>query len=73
MAMLTLPKAHQTQLRGKPVAGTWRLRETCQGNALELFRFGGSWSLASPAVTIHRAPGQVLLFDAGEVFVPESR
>jgi hypothetical protein len=73
MAMLTLPKAHQTQLRGKPVAGIWRLRETCQGNVLELFRFGGSWSLASPAVTIHRAPGQVLLFDAGEVFVPESR
>jgi hypothetical protein len=73
MAMLTLPKAHQTQLRGKPVAGTWRLRETCQGNVLELFRFGGSWSLASPAVTIHRAPDQVLLFDAGEVFVPESR
>jgi hypothetical protein len=55
------------------VAGTWRLRETYQGQTLELFRFGGSWSLASPAVTIHRAPGQVLLFDAGEVFVPESR
>jgi hypothetical protein len=73
MPSLTLPKAHQTQLRGKPVAGTWRLRETCLGNVLEVFRFGGSWSPTSPAVKIHQAPDQVLLLDNGEVFVQECR
>ena len=73
MPSLTLPKVHQTQLRGKPVAGTWRLRQTCQGNVLEVFKFGGSWSPASQAVQIHQAPHQVLLFDNGEVFVEECR
>jgi len=73
MTSLTLPKASQQQLRGKPVAGIWRLRETYQGQTLELFRFGGSWSPASPAVRIHPHGAQSLLLDNGEVFAPESR
>ena len=73
MPSLTLPKAHQTQLRGKPVAGTWRLRETRLGNVLEVFRFGGSWNPTTPAVMIHQAPDQLLLLDNGEVFVQECR
>lgn len=73
MALLTLPKAHQTQLRGKPVAGTWRLRQTSQGSFLEVFRFGGSWSPTSPTVKLHQAEGQILLLDGGEVFVRDNR
>jgi hypothetical protein len=73
MASLTLPKASLQQLQGKPVAGTWRLRETCKGDLLEVFRFGGSWSPATPAVKIHQGVDQVLLLDNGEVFVQECR
>jgi hypothetical protein len=73
MPSLTLPKVHQTQLRGKPVAGTWRLRQTPQGSFLELYRFGGSWTPPSPEVKIHRSPSQTLLLDRGELFVQESR
>jgi hypothetical protein len=62
MPSLTLPKAPLTQLRGKPVAGTWRL-----------FRFGGSWSPVSPKVKLHQGEGQTLLLDGGEVFVRDSR
>jgi hypothetical protein len=73
MPSLTLPKASLAQLRGKPVAGTWRLRQSCQGSTLEVFRFGGSWSLPTPAVRIHQSADQVLLLDNGEVFVQECR
>jgi len=74
MTSLTLPKASLDQLRHKPVAGTWRLRKTCQGQMLEVFRFGGSWNPVSPAVRIHQNDaGLIVLFDNGEVFVPESR
>jgi|688.fasta_scaffold235501_4 hypothetical protein len=73
MPSLTLPKAPLTQLRGKPVAGTWRLRQTSQGSFLEVFRFGGSWSPVSPKVKLHQGEGQTLLLDGGEVFVRDSR
>lgn len=73
MSFLALPKAPLSQLIGKPVAGTWRLRQTPQGSFLELYRFGGSWSPASPAVNIHLTPSQTLLLDHGELFVQESR
>jgi len=75
MPSLNLPKAPLSQLIGKPVAGTWRLRQTTNGSHLELFRFGGSWSPPSPAVRIHQArPGShAVLLDRGEVFVQESR
>lgn len=73
MASLIIPKAPLSQMQGKPVAGTWRLRKTQQGDVLEVFRFGGSWSPVSPAVKQHQAPDQVLLLDNGEVFVEERR
>ena len=75
MSSLKLPKAPLSQLLGKPIAGTWRLRQTPQGTILELFRFGGSWSEPSPAVKIHQArpDSHVVLLDRDEVFVPESR
>ena len=72
MAQLTLPKATDKMMKAKPVAGNWRYRETQDGNTLELFRFGGSWSPPSPEVKLHPGP-PILLLDAGEVFVPESR
>jgi hypothetical protein len=49
------------------------LRQSCQGSTLEVFRFGGSWSLPAPAVRIHQSADQVLLLDNGEVFVQECR
>jgi hypothetical protein len=73
MSSLSLPKAPLSQLIGKPVAGTWRLRQTSDGSFLELFRFGGSWTPPSPGVKIYQAPRHTVLLDRGEVFVQESR
>ena len=72
MATMKLPRALLSQLIGKPVAGTWRLRQSSQGSHLELFRFGGSWTPASPEVKIHLTPSHVVLLDRGELFVQES-
>ena len=72
MATLKLPPAHLSQLVGKPVAGTWRLRQSSQGSHLEVFRFGGSWTPPSPEVKIHLTPGHVVLLDRGELFVQEN-
>ena len=71
MATLKLQKAPLSQLIGKPVAGTWRLRQSSQGSHLEVFRFGGSWRAPSPAVKIHLTPSHVVLLDRGELFVQE--
>ena len=72
MATLKLPKAPLSQLVGKPVAGTWRLRQSSQGSHLELFRFGGGWTPPSPEVKIHLTPSHVVLLDRGELFVQEN-
>jgi hypothetical protein len=66
------PASSPTQLIGKPVAGTWRLRQSSQGSHLELFRFGGSWTAPSPDVKIHLTPAHVVLVDRGELFVKEN-